>query len=87
MDASANRELEFLSCPMGSRSTGDPSTPGSIMRRHNLWKLEQPAHAVANGYFIAAINRVGYEEPWLIGEFYGQSYFCVPQGVALTAPV
>ena len=24
-----------------------------------LWKLEQPAHAVANGYFVGAINRVG----------------------------
>ena len=45
-----------------------------------LWKLEQPAHAVANGYFIAAINRVGIEAPWNIGEFYGQSYFCDPRG-------
>jgi N-carbamoylputrescine amidase len=45
-----------------------------------LWKLEQPAHAVANGYFIAAINRVGTEAPWNIGEFYGQSYFCDPRG-------
>ena len=45
-----------------------------------LWKLEQPAHAVANGYFIGAINRVGFEEPWRIGEFYGQSYFCDPRG-------
>ncbi|MDQ3586384.1 MAG: acyltransferase [Acidobacteriota bacterium] len=45
-----------------------------------LWKLEQPAHAVANGYFIGAINRVGYEAPWNIGEFYGQSYFCNPRG-------
>jgi beta-ureidopropionase len=45
-----------------------------------LWKLEQPAHAVANGYFIAASNRVGKEAPWNIGEFYGQSYFCDPRG-------
>ncbi len=45
-----------------------------------LWKLEQPAHAVANAYFVGAINRVGYEEPWRIGEFYGQSYFCNPRG-------
>lgn len=45
-----------------------------------LWKLEQPAHAVANGYFIGAINRVGTEAPWNIGEFYGQSYFCDPRG-------
>jgi N-carbamoylputrescine amidase len=45
-----------------------------------LWKLEQPAHAVANGYFVGAINRVGTEKPWAIGEFYGQSYFCTPRG-------
>jgi N-carbamoylputrescine amidase len=45
-----------------------------------LWKLEQPAHAVANGYFVGAINRVGTEAPWGIGEFYGQSYFCDPRG-------
>ena len=45
-----------------------------------LWKLEQPAHAVANGYFVGAINRVGIEAPWNIGEFYGQSYFCDPRG-------
>jgi beta-ureidopropionase len=45
-----------------------------------LWRLEQPAHAVANAYFIGAINRVGYEAPWNIGEFYGQSYFCDPRG-------
>src|SRR3989441_2735228 len=45
-----------------------------------LWKLEQPAHAVANQYFLGAINRVGVEKPWAIGEFYGQSYFCDPRG-------
>ncbi|MEK9135911.1 MAG: nitrilase-related carbon-nitrogen hydrolase [Bacteroidota bacterium] len=45
-----------------------------------LWELEQPAHAVANGYFVGAINRVGTEAPWNIGEFYGKSYFCNPRG-------
>ena len=45
-----------------------------------LWELEQPAHAVANGYFVGAINRVGVEAPWSIGEFYGSSYFCNPKG-------
>ncbi|HZZ14688.1 MAG TPA: nitrilase-related carbon-nitrogen hydrolase [Candidatus Sulfotelmatobacter sp.] len=45
-----------------------------------LWELEQPAHAVANGYFVGAINRVGVEKPWSIGEFYGKSYFCNPRG-------
>jgi N-carbamoylputrescine amidase len=45
-----------------------------------LWELEQPAHAVANGYFVGAVNRVGHEKPWDIGEFYGKSYFCNPRG-------
>ncbi|MFV2067359.1 MAG: nitrilase-related carbon-nitrogen hydrolase [Pirellulales bacterium] len=45
-----------------------------------LWKLEQPAHAVANQYFVGAINRPGTEDPWRIGTFYGQSYFCDPRG-------
>jgi N-carbamoylputrescine amidase len=48
-----------------------------------LWELEQPAHAVANGYFVGAINRVGHEYPWDIGEFYGKSYFCNPRGKIL----
>jgi len=45
-----------------------------------LWKLEQPAHAVANGYFVAASNRVGTEAPWNIGRFYGSSYVVDPRG-------
>lgn len=45
-----------------------------------LWKLEQPAHAVANGYYVGAINRVGTEGPWNLGEFYGQSYLVDPKG-------
>lgn len=45
-----------------------------------LWRVEQPAHAVANGYYVAAINRVGSEAPWNIGEFYGQSYIVNPRG-------
>jgi len=44
-----------------------------------LWRLEQPAAAVANIYYVGAINRVGIEE---LGEndFYGQSYFVDPEG-------
>ena len=49
-----------------------------------LWKLEQPAHAVANQYYVGAINRIGMEAPWNIGEFYGQSYFCDPRGQFIT---
>lgn len=46
----------------------------------NLWHLEQPAHAVANGYFMGCINRVGTEKPWDLGQFYGSSYFVDPRG-------
>ena len=45
-----------------------------------LWELEQPASAAANGVFIGAINRVGTEAPWNIGEFYGSSYIVNPRG-------
>ena len=44
-----------------------------------LWRLEQPAAAVANMYYVGAINRTGIEE---LGDndFYGQSYFVDPRG-------
>ena len=45
-----------------------------------LWKLEQPAAAVANGVFIGAVNRPGVESPWDIGRFYGTSYVVDPRG-------
>ena len=48
-----------------------------------LWKLEQPAHAAANGYFMGCVNRVGTEAPWNIGKFYGTSYFVNPRGEIL----
>ena len=48
-----------------------------------LWKLEQPASAVANGVFIGAVNRPGTEEPWNIGRFYGSSYVVDPRGQLL----
>jgi len=48
-----------------------------------LWKLEQPASAVANGCYIGAINRPGTEAPWNIGKFYGSSYIVNPRGEML----
>ena len=44
-----------------------------------LWRIEQVSHAVANGYFVGTINRVGIE-PLGEDDFYGQSYFCDPRG-------
>ncbi|MFC1522598.1 nitrilase-related carbon-nitrogen hydrolase [Elusimicrobiota bacterium] len=63
----------------GAEIVFNPSATVAGLSEH-LWKLEQPAHAVANQYFIGAINRVGIEKPWKIGQFYGQSYFCDPRG-------
>lgn len=73
--------------PEGARALGlngadivfNPSATVAGLSEY-LWKLEQPAHAAANGYFVGAINRVGAEAPWNIGEFFGQSYFCDPRG-------
>lgn len=45
-----------------------------------LWQLEQPASAVANEYFIGAINRVGVESELGDNDFYGTSYFVDPEG-------
>jgi N-carbamoylputrescine amidase len=63
----------------GAEIVFNPSATVSGLSDH-LWELEQPAAAVANGYFVGAINRVGREKPWDMGEFYGQSYFCNPRG-------
>ena len=60
--------------PEGARALGlagaeivfNPSATVAGLSEY-LWKLEQPAHAVANGYFVGAINRVGTEAPWKIG--------------------
>jgi len=73
--------------PEGARALGlngaeivfNPSATVAGLSQY-LWELEQPAHAAANGYFIGAINRVGTEAPWNIGEFYGTSYFATPRG-------
>ncbi|MET8947002.1 nitrilase-related carbon-nitrogen hydrolase [Streptomyces sp. NPDC004542] len=45
-----------------------------------LWTIEQPAAAVANEYFVAAINRVGQEPEYGDNDFYGSSYFVDPLG-------
>lgn len=73
--------------PEGARALGlagaeivfNPSATVEGLSRH-LWDIEQRAHAVANGYFVGALNRVGSEKPWQSGRFYGSSYFCGPAG-------
>lgn len=63
----------------GAEIVYNPSAT-TVGQSQYLWKLEQPAHAVANGYFMGCINRVGSEAPWNLGKFYGTSYFVNPLG-------
>jgi beta-ureidopropionase len=62
----------------GAQIVFNPSATSAGLSDH-LWKLEQPAAAVANEYYIGAINRVGIE-PLGDNDFYGQSYFADPRG-------
>lgn len=45
--------------------------------QHNAWETVQKGHAVANGCFVAASNRIGWEENT---EFWGQSFVANPYG-------
>jgi beta-ureidopropionase len=49
-------------------------------RSERAWELEQQAHALANGYFIGAVNRAARGRPWDGAAFFGKSYFCNPLG-------
>jgi N-carbamoylputrescine amidase len=63
----------------GAEIVFNPSATVKGLSQH-LWTLEQPAHAVANGYFMGCINRVGREAAFGLDEFYGSSYFVDPRG-------
>jgi len=50
----------------------------------DAWKTIQRSHAIANGVYVAAVNRVGHEGPAAGGiEFWGGSFVCDPFGVVL----
>jgi len=63
----------------GAENVVNPSATVAGLSQY-IWEIEQPAAAVANGYYVGAINRVGSEAPWNIGTFYGSSYFVNPRG-------
>ncbi|HEX9978736.1 MAG TPA: nitrilase-related carbon-nitrogen hydrolase [Acidimicrobiia bacterium] len=62
----------------GAKIVFNPSATSRGLSMY-LWNLEQPAAAVANEYFIGAINRVGIE-PLGDDDFYGSTYFVNPRG-------
>jgi N-carbamoylputrescine amidase len=62
----------------GAKIVFNPSATSRGLSEY-LWRLEQPAAAVANEYYVGTINRVG-REPLGDDDFYGQSYFVDPRG-------
>jgi N-carbamoylputrescine amidase len=59
---------------------------GNGCAQRDAWRTVQRGHAIANGVYIAAVNRIGLEriDPRAEGiEFWGSSFFCDPQGVLL----
>jgi N-carbamoylputrescine amidase len=52
----------------------------------DAWRTVQRGHAIANGVYVAAVNRVGFERTARGGgiEFWGSSFIADPQGVVLT---
>ncbi|MFQ5948032.1 MAG: nitrilase-related carbon-nitrogen hydrolase [Acidimicrobiia bacterium] len=62
----------------GAKIVFNPSATSRGLSNY-LWRLEQPAAAVANEYFIGAINRIG-KEPFGDNDYYGSSYFVDPRG-------
>lgn len=61
----------------GAEIVFNPSATVDNLSKY-LWELEQPAHAVANMYYVGAINRIGKETDE--GTFFGTSYFVNPKG-------
>jgi N-carbamoylputrescine amidase len=68
----------------GAKIVFNPSATSRGLSMY-LWNLEQPASAVANEYYIGAINRVG-KEPLGENDFYGSSYFVDPRGQKVGDP-
>jgi N-carbamoylputrescine amidase len=53
--------------------------------QHSAWETIQRSHAIANGVYVASINRVGHEGPADGGiEFWGGSFLSDPFGTLLT---
>jgi N-carbamoylputrescine amidase len=53
-------------------------------QQHDAWRTIQRSHAIANGVYVAVVNRVGYEGPADHGlEFWGGSFVAGPFGQVL----
>ena len=58
------------------------------VKQHGAWEIIQRSHAVANGCYVAAVNRIGHEVLNGVGgdgiEFWGQSFVAGTSGEILT---
>jgi N-carbamoylputrescine amidase len=55
--------------------------------QRDAWRTIQRSHSIANGVYVASVNRVGHEKPAEGGagiEFWGSSFLCDPFGVVLS---
>ena len=54
---------------------------GAGLAQTDAWRIVQQGHAIANGVYLAAVNRVGTEESSAGSlDFWGRSFVCDPQG-------
>jgi N-carbamoylputrescine amidase len=63
----------------GAEYIVNPAATAVSVSQHQ-WEIVQPAAALANGCYVASVNRVGTEAPWNVGRFYGSSYVANPRG-------
>ena len=81
----ASRRMQGAeSCSIRLRSAGTRrKRTGSARAQHGAWETMQRSHAMANGCFVVAVNRTGFEpDPAGEGgiEFWGQSFIAAPDG-------
>ncbi len=83
MTALQGAEILFYPTAIGWHPS-EKAAEGQAQRE--AWMTIQRSHAIANGIFVVAVNRVGHEIPPEGGdglEFWGSSFVCDPFGVVL----
>jgi len=76
LTALAGADILFYPTAIGWKS----EEPGEMKDYHSAWEAVQRAHAIANGVFVASVNRVGKEGEF---KFWGSSFVADPFGAVL----
>lgn len=71
--ALAGAQILFYPTAIGFQDIDAPHAA----KQHAAWETIQRSHAIANGVFVASVNRVGREDAL---QFWGQSFVCDPFG-------